>query len=145
MGHDYVPWRSVKRWMCLHCGNCCRNFIVNLTLGEAYYLSRVYGIPIIQKDGRFYLPARPDGSCVFLYKRGDLYYCSIYFERPKVCRLYPLHISRFDEGRGAGADYINGEKYYVYIDRACKGVGVGPSILNLIKVGFKIWKGDKAS
>lgn len=129
--------------MCLRCGDCCRNFIINLTLGEAYYLARTYGVPIIQKGGKFYLPTRPDGSCVFLYRKDALYYCSIYFERPKVCRLYPIHISKFDEGRGAGAEYIDstGEKYYVYVDRACKGVGVGSNISSLVKVGLKIWKG----
>jgi len=113
-----------------------------LTPGEAFNLTRKYGIFVVQKGVKYVMPCKVDGSCIFLEENEDGCYCTIYFERPYVCRMYPFHVSRRDLGSGEEALYIDkdGSKFYVYIDSTCRGVGVGESVKNRLPLVVNLWR-----
>jgi Putative zinc- or iron-chelating domain len=66
---------------CAGCDACCRTprFRVELTADEAKRHVGAY-----QDLGQWWLPRKPDGSCVYL--EGGR--CSIYADRPAACRVY---------------------------------------------------------
>lgn len=139
-GHRYVPWRYVQRWRCLRCGRCCVEYLVPLYPQEAVYYLLRYGDVVEFRRGKYYLKSRPDGSCIFLEKTALGYRCSIYFERPLVCRCYPFYITEEPlEQVGSPEDALYllrlGEKVkrvYVYIDLNCPGVGQGYLVRDLV-------------
>ncbi|MCX8204832.1 MAG: YkgJ family cysteine cluster protein [Candidatus Nezhaarchaeota archaeon] len=141
-GHQYVPWRRVPSWACIRCGGCCRHFLVTLTPGEALNLTRKYGIPMLIKGVKYIMPCKADGSCVFLAEDNGAARCTIYFERPYVCRMYPFHVSQRDLGGGSEAIYVDrdGTGLYVYVDVACRGVGRGVPIEKLIPLAVRLWR-----
>ena len=141
-GHKYVPWRDVKGWRCLRCGKCCIDYLVELTPGEAIYYATKYGPVVFKYRNKFFLLPKPDGSCIFLRKYNGIYYCSIYYDRPRVCRLYPFYISykslRRDDKSRAEFNY-NGETIYIYIDKECPGVDKARNIKELIPRVIRLW------
>jgi len=141
-GHKYVPWRRVDSWACIRCGDCCRRFLVTLTPGEAYNLTRKYGIYVVQRGTKYVMPCKADGSCIFLEESEGGCWCAIYFERPYVCRMYPFHVSRRDLGGGDEALYVDrdGEKFYVYVDTTCRGVGRGAPIASRVPIVVSLWR-----
>jgi len=141
-GHQYVPWRQVSSWACIRCGECCRRFLVTLTPGEAMNLARKYGIPMVARGVKYIMPCKADGSCLFLEEEDGVAVCTIYFERPYVCRMYPFHVSRRDLGGGDDALYVDrdGLKLYVYVDVTCRGVGRGRPVRSLVPVVVSLWR-----
>ncbi len=82
----------LKGFKCNRCGECC-------------YPPRVYGSDIKKMEkaglsefvytdnlGNTYLKDKADKKCMFLRKKGKIYECSIYLNRPKVCRQYPSEL-----------------------------------------------------
>lgn len=110
--------------------------------GEALNLARKYGVPMVVRGAKYIMPCKANGSCVFLDEEGGVATCTIYFERPYVCRMYPFHVTQRDLGFGGGASYVDddGVKLYVYIDATCRGVGYGRPIASLIPIVVSLWR-----
>jgi lysine-N-methylase len=89
-----------QRYSCHGCGNCCRDFTVQLRgddlrrLGEQGWEARL-GEPVtVDFRGTTYLRQREDGSCMFLLDDGR---CRIHAEhgfeaKPVACQLFPFHL-----------------------------------------------------
>jgi len=105
-------------------------------------LARKYGIPLVARGAKYIMPCKANGSCLFLEESGEVTACSIYFERPFVCRMYPFHVSQRPLGGGEEASYVDGDgvKLYVYVDASCRGVGYGKPITSLIPIVASLWR-----
>jgi len=84
-----------------------------------------------------------DGSCCFLVDRGSYTECSIYYDRPLVCKLYPFYITtnplpNIDEDL---ARYNIGNKNYVYVylDSTCPGVNKTRNISIVVRKAVELW------
>jgi len=141
-GHHYVPWKDISGWKCIRCGQCCREYIVSLSYYEALILALKHNAPIIKMKNKYYLMPRADGSCPFLTKIGSVAYCRIYYERPTVCKLYPFYVSnRPVYGKASRAEIIkDGETYYVYVDKVCRGVNRSKNIEEVVRYYIELWK-----
>lgn len=77
---------------CQVCGACCSNKEIPVSPSEMKGLARRLNLSLEEFPGAYLekrgtiLRRKPDGSCIFLQPEG----CSIYPERPLVCRLFPL-------------------------------------------------------
>jgi Fe-S-cluster containining protein len=140
-GHDYVPWRKVKRWTCMRCGQCCREFLVPLLTHEALRIYKSFGPLIVQVDGKIALAKKPNGSCVFLDYNGSVAKCMIYFERPGVCRIYPFYV-KVGAPEDSDALYVDeaGFKYGIYVDVRCPGAYKGTPIEPILPKVIEIWR-----
>ena len=84
-------------WSCVRCGNCCTvPLVVELNLEEFFRLSAIQKLPrlLFQRGDNFvpcmihhFYKTKSRPGCVF-YNNG----CSIYEQRPAVCRLFPFSI-----------------------------------------------------
>ena len=74
---------------CNQCGKCCKIYNVTPTAQD---IQRIESSGL--KSGDFMEGSRlkrlADGSCTFLRKTGDKYYCGIYEHRPDACRKWPF-------------------------------------------------------
>ena len=145
MAHEYVPYKTVSSWRCLRCGRCCIEYSVPLMLNEALRLIKKYGWVIERRGNKVVLASKPNGECIFLSRIGGLAYCTIYYERPLVCKLYPFYIrlKPLDETHRDKALYIceDNLKLYVYIDRKCPGVDRGGYPIEIIVPKIvKVWR-----
>ncbi len=96
-------------YACSGCGGCCRGTRIQLNPYEVARLARrkgdsVDGFREAWTDGGVALKQTADKACIFLGTGG----CTVYTDRPLVCRLYPLgrHIDETGEVRysRAGGD-----------------------------------------
>ncbi|MGQ9672582.1 MAG: YkgJ family cysteine cluster protein [Candidatus Aminicenantales bacterium] len=77
---------------CQACGACCYNKSIPVSSDEVSRIARRLGLGrreffrIYIEENHPVLQLKPDGSCIFLGPGG----CSIYPDRPFVCRLFPL-------------------------------------------------------
>ena len=82
---------------CIQCGQCCRP-IVKVREEE---ISRIEKAGINRDDFLDFDPnqknstkktilKRKNGVCMFLYRKGEMYYCRVYGHRPDTCRRYPF-------------------------------------------------------
>jgi lysine-N-methylase len=102
-----------QRYSCHGCGNCCRDFTVQLReedlakLREQNWGQRL-GQPVtIEFRGTTYLRQRDDGACVFLMDNG---LCRIHKEfgfeaKPIACQLFPFHITPSTKGLTMGLNF----------------------------------------
>lgn len=133
-----LPWRYVEDWSCTNCGLCCRGYNVVLNFHEWLNIIKTYGIGAAASSlNRFYIGRKADGSCIFLGKISDKYYCTLQSMKPRACKLWPFKITskpRF--GRGDAARYYYGNKeIYIYIDPFCRGIRWGtPGIRLMYKI-----------
>lgn len=107
-------------WMCRRCGRCCMDVEgwdrrVLLLRKDVARLEeageRGFHAPAAQ--GRFVAVMRKrDGRCVFLGEDG----CTVYGDRPLLCRMYPFYVER------------RGDVYIVGVDEGCPGVGGGGTL-----------------
>jgi len=86
---------------CQACGACCHNKAIPVSPYEALGLARNLALKTaefwrscVEKESPV-LRLKPDGSCIFLRPEG----CSVYADRPLVCRLFPLGFIADDNGR----------------------------------------------
>lgn len=103
-----------QRYSCHGCGNCCRDFTVQLRaadfakLQEQAWEQRLNQPVTIEFRGRTYLRQRPDGACIFLMDNG---LCRIHAEfgfenKPIACQLFPFHLTPEHHGRiAAGINF----------------------------------------
>ena len=97
-----------QRYSCHGCGNCCRDFTVQLREADLEKLrsqdwERTLGDVTVEFRGRRFLAQRADGACVFLLEGGK---CRIHAEfgleaKPLACQLFP-----FNFAPDAGAAYV---------------------------------------
>ncbi len=89
---------ATQRYSCHGCGNCCRDFTVQLREADLAKLTaqgweEKIGQPVTTVfRGRTYLKQRADGGCVFLMEDG---LCRIhkdygFTEKPIACQLFPF-------------------------------------------------------
>jgi len=122
-----LAWRQVKNWRCLGCGDCCRRSVVMVSRGEASKFLQKYPWSLESLGAKSIIKHNPWGRCVF--QVGNL--CSIQHDKPLACRLWPFHprlkpLRTEDAGE---AEYSHqGQRYYIYVDRRCVGLGKGPPI-----------------
>ena len=101
-----------QRYSCHGCGNCCRDFTVQLREDDRRRLAdqkweAILGQPVtVEFREVTYLRQRDDGSCVFLMDNG---LCRIHAEhgfsaKPVACQLFPFHLTPAQTvgGRGVG-------------------------------------------
>jgi lysine-N-methylase len=92
-----LPVRE-QRYSCHGCGNCCRDFTVQLRPADIEKLraqgwEETLGVPVTTEfRGVTYLRQRDDGACVFLMDDG---LCRIhkehgFAEKPVACQLFPF-------------------------------------------------------
>ena len=117
-----------------------------LTLAEAINITRKYGPLVIGRGNKLVLLSKPNGDCIFLRRIGTLAYCTIYPERPFVCRLYPFHV-RLSPLKDAGDERKalyeceDGLRLYVYVDAQCEGVNSGGyPVQQLVPRVVRLWR-----
>jgi Fe-S-cluster containining protein len=89
-----------QRYSCHGCGDCCRDFTVQLRERDLARLreqgwERELGDVTVEFRGRRYLRQRADGACVFLQPDGR---CRIHAEhgfeaKPVACQLFPFTLA----------------------------------------------------
>lgn len=102
-----------QRYSCHGCGDCCRDFSVQLRDDDLARLDaqgweRELGEPVtVEFRGRRYLRQRSDGACLFLQDDG---LCRIhakhgFHEKPVACRLFPFNLAPDGRGPQAGLNF----------------------------------------
>jgi len=108
---------------------------VVLNFNEWLNIIKTYGVGATEASlNRFYLGKKADGSCLFLGKIGDRYYCALQSMKPRACKLWPFKItSKPKFGRAKEAWYDYGQKrIYIYVDPFCRGIRWGTPSARLI-------------
>jgi Fe-S-cluster containining protein len=124
-----MPWRAVKSWGCVRCGECCR-LTVQLTVREWLDLTRRYGNLIIEQMlGGFYLRKTVDNQCPFLAKTRYGWLCNLQRRdaKPLACRMWPFKLldnPKYGRANDAYFDYRN-QHYFIYVVPNCPGVTLG--------------------
>lgn len=124
----YVPWRSVKSWACLGCGECCKRYRVTLTVYEYALIVKRLGPEFIEisETGDPCL-RRVKGTCVFQDLNG-LCQLQPLGLKPLACKVWPFKVQEAP-ARGYRSEYARfdyeGEAYYVYVNSSCNGVNAG--------------------
>lgn len=102
-----------QRYSCHGCGNCCRDFTVQLRdedltkLQQQDWERRLGQTVTIEFRGTRYLRQREDGSCLFLLDDGR---CRIHAEfgfaaKPIACQLFPFSIMPTHDGLRMGINF----------------------------------------
>lgn len=107
---------SEQRYSCHGCGNCCRDFTVQLRehdlrrLREQRWAERLGEPVIVEFRGQAYLRQRDDGACIFWMKDGR---CRIHAEfgfeeKPIACQLFPFSIVPGERDAAMGINFACG-------------------------------------
>ncbi len=107
-----LPVRE-QRYSCHGCGNCCRDFTVQLRPADLEKLraqgwEEKFGMPVTTEfRGTTYLRQREDGGCVFLMDDG---LCRIhkehgFAEKPIACQLFPFVLVPDDRKTHVGISF----------------------------------------
>lgn len=145
----YIPWQRIKSWVCLRCGQCCRQFKIIITPYEYAKLSHYSqilvqidnsGDPVLRKVNGRCIAQDQYGSCL-LQKVGM---------KPVACKIWPFTIFSNPKHREPEALFIHeGKEYFVYVDRAysCPGINKGtPEMLPAtIQETMEIYMGRKVN
>ncbi|AIY91021.1 YkgJ family cysteine cluster protein [Geoglobus acetivorans] len=116
---DLAPYSEFRRWRCIHCGYCCREYDISLGYEDERILRKFGSVFSYGKIG-VYLKRR-NSKCIFRKNR-----CKIYRFRPVACRKYPFYIRNSGDKR---SEFMyNGKRYYILVDRNCRGLGMGEDI-----------------
>ncbi|MGQ4913517.1 MAG: YkgJ family cysteine cluster protein [Candidatus Asgardarchaeia archaeon] len=140
-----LPWRMIRTWKCLACGDCCRVYRPILTDWEAEYYQRKYGKAAVDKIGTKPVIRKINNKCVF--QQGNL--CSLGDDKPLSCKQWPFliyrHPLRFEDRELASFEMF-GETWYVYVDSFCRGINLGDiPVEDVIKEVIKIHVGLQKS
>ena len=122
-----LPWRSVKSWTCIRCGECC-SLTVQLTMREWIHLTRRYGdIISAQNLGGFFMRKTINDNCPFLSKASKGFLCGLQIRKPLACKLWPFRVlsePKYGGFNEAVFDYRN-ERFYIYVIPNCLGITWG--------------------
>jgi Fe-S-cluster containining protein len=125
---QFVPWQNIADWHCKGCGHCCKLYSVVLNFPEWLQLTKTFGVETTVADlSRFYIKRAGDGSCTFLSKDANNYYCGLQNMKPEACKIWPFKVStepKYGEEKLAAYDY-RGVRLYVYGDTMCSGLRYG--------------------
>jgi lysine-N-methylase len=102
-----------QRYACHGCGDCCRDFTVQLREGDLAKLraqrwEERLGVPVTSEfRGRRFLAQREDGACVFLGEGGK---CRIHAEfgleeKPLACQMFPFVLAPDARRARAGVSF----------------------------------------
>lgn len=92
-----MPYLPPLNYECVHCGNSCEMFEVDIDLGLVLPGAQT------RPDGRLYLRCIPDG-CPNLSEEAEER-CKVYEQRPSACRHFPFKAIDTPGGRFIGASY----------------------------------------
>ena len=79
-----------------YCGKCCINLAVKVNAKDIKKIKKLgfEHADFLENDlinpKEFILKKKENGHCVFLKKKENMFYCSIYEFRPKICKKYPF-------------------------------------------------------
>lgn len=125
---NIIPWRSVKRWNCVECGKCCKDYHVVLNFNEWANIVKTHGLDTtVFSVNKLLLGKKNDGTCCFLTSNGDSYYCGLQYMKPLACKIWPFKIfdhPKFGNPNEALYRYRN-RGFFIYVDSACTGVSWG--------------------
>ena len=88
----------------------------------------LYGPSVVDVGhGKFYIRRRSDGSCVFLIRVGDKWFCGLQDMKPKACKLWPFKVISWPKYGRPNEAYLEyaGYPLYVYVDPYCPGIKWG--------------------
>lgn len=123
-----IPWRQVKSWSCVACGNCCQGYRVPLKTDEYARVASLYGHGVVEFGlGKVYLKLGRGNRCVFQHPSQGRWVCSLQAMKPLACKLFPFRIQSnpvYKRGDTSAYSY-HGKTFYVYLDPACGGIKVG--------------------
>ncbi|MBX3355365.1 MAG: YkgJ family cysteine cluster protein [Phycisphaeraceae bacterium] len=103
----------VQRYSCHGCGDCCRDFTVQLSPEDLARLERQgwrerLGEPVtVEFQGQAFLRQRDDGACIFLMDNG---LCRVHSEfgfdeKPLACRVFPFSLAPGPRAAMAGINF----------------------------------------
>jgi len=76
---------KTRKWVCKSaCGECCGCVLISRSSWKKYQ-SRAARVDRVVECDKDILPVTTDGMCCFL---NDVRECSIYRDRPPICRIY---------------------------------------------------------
>ncbi|MEW6714625.1 MAG: YkgJ family cysteine cluster protein [Nitrospirota bacterium] len=83
----------------LNCGTCgvCENDLIYLLPDEEPFFRKM-GIDLIEVEGVHFLVKTPKDGQYCPFRDQQTRTCSIYNNRPAICRMFPLEIKETDEG-----------------------------------------------
>jgi Fe-S-cluster containining protein len=125
---QFIPWQNIADWHCKACGYCCKLYGVVIGYREWLNIVKTFGAETtIAGLESFYIKRASDGSCAFLCKDVNNYFCRLQGMKPKACKLWPFKVLRepkYGEANRAFYDY-GGLRLYVYADTMCSGLRYG--------------------
>lgn len=124
----FLPWSQVRSWRCVACGICCRKYSVVLKFPEWLNIVKKFGVECTAPSiSNFFLRRGTDGSCVFLQSGYVKSFCSLQYEKPIACKLWPFKIVNHPKfGHSKHAVFNRGsQRLYVYVDPVCRGLALG--------------------
>jgi len=124
----FIPWSRVESWRCEACGECCKWFNIPLAMHEYAKISQAYGHHAFTLGlGKVYLRKQGDERCVFQFRLGGRWLCSLQAEKPYVCRMWPFMVSRSPvHGRSQAARWDSPYgRVYIYVDPRCPMIAFG--------------------
>lgn len=109
-----VPKMQWQHYSCHGCGDCCRDFSVQLRRDDLEKLESqgwesLLGEPVVEYfRGQPYLKRRQDGSCIFLMEDG---LCRIhaehgFSEKPIACQVFPFNLAPGEHGIRVGVNFL---------------------------------------
>lgn len=125
---QFVPWRNIADWHCKGCGYCCKLYSVVLSFPEWLNLTKNFGVETtVATVNRFFIKRVSDGSCAFLCRDQNNYYCALQSMKPEACKIWPFKVltePKYGDSAAAAYDY-HGMHLYVYGDTMCSGIRLG--------------------
>lgn len=143
MGKE-VPWRRIRSWACLRCGECCTKFRVNLNPYEYVKIFELIPEAVIV-DAKPYL-RKIGGRCIFQNEQGlcDLQELGL---KPFSCKIWPFLVYEKpkSDNRDESEFYHKDEKYYVYLNEyasICPGInnGIPEELPNIISEVIELYE-----
>jgi len=125
---QFVPWRCIANWKCTACGYCCKLYSVALNFPEWLKIVKTFGVETtVAGLDRLYIKRVDDGSCAFLCRFANTYFCGLQHMKPGACKLWPFKVltePKYGEASQALFDY-GGRKFFIYADAMCPGLRYG--------------------
>jgi len=95
---------QISSEICTPCGECCRNFPyipidkddINRLKEETNLYRHEFTNVKDAKADEYFLKFNDAGDCIFLKQENNLFSCSVYNARPKICANYPVTDKQFD-------------------------------------------------
>ena len=124
----FVPWQNIADWKCIACGYCCKLYSVVLGFPEWLSIVKTFGVEkTVAGLDKLYIKRADDGSCAFLCRFANTYYCGLQNMKPDACKLWPFKVlsePKYGQAREAAFNY-GGRQLFIYADTMCSGLRYG--------------------